>query len=141
MSVNKVILIGNVGKDPDVRYMESGVAKCTFPLATSETYKNKSGEKTTHTEWHNIVIWRELAKVAEMYVKKGTQLYIEGKITTRRYQDKDGIQRQITEIVADTMQMLGRRPETQSAEDRADSSRQQPSEPEEPVSEPDDLPF
>lgn len=141
MSVNKVILVGNVGKDPDVRYMESGVAKCSFPLATSETYKNKSGEKTTHTEWHNIVIWRELAKVAEMYVKKGSQLYIEGKIATRRYQDKDGIQRQITEVVADTMQMLGRRPEAQSADDRAENNRQQPSEPEEPVSEPDDLPF
>ena len=141
MSINKVILVGNVGKDPDVRYLENGVARCTFSLATSETYKNKNGEKVTNTEWHNIVIWRELAKVAEKYVKKGMQLYIEGKMTTRSYQDKDGVQRRVTEIVADTMQMLGRRQEETSAEDQGERPKQQPLSPEEPLPEADDLPF
>lgn len=142
MSVNKVILVGNVGKDPDVRYLDNGVARCTFSLATSETYKNKSGEKTTQTEWHNVVMWRELAKIAESYVKKGMQLYIEGKISTRKYQDKDGVQRQITEIVADSMQMLGRKQDNQSAEGQSEKPmQQQNAEADEQVPEPDDLPF
>jgi len=79
MSINKVILVGNVGKDPEVRYLDSGVAVANFPFATSETYKNKQGEKVTNTEWHNIVMWRGLAEVVEKYVNKGSQLYIEGK--------------------------------------------------------------
>jgi len=109
MSINKVILVGNVGKDPDVRYLDSGVAVANFPFATSETYKNKNGEKVTTTEWHNIVLWRGLAEVVEKYVKKGSQLYLEGKIRTRSWDDRDGNKRYTTEIVADTMQMLGRR--------------------------------
>ena len=109
MSVNKVILVGNVGKDPEVRYLDSGVAVCNFPLATSESYKNRDGEKVTSTEWHNIVMWRSLAEIAEKYVKKGTQLFIEGKIRTRSWDDRDGNKRYTTEIVADNMQMLGRR--------------------------------
>ncbi len=107
--VNKVILIGNVGKDPDVRYLEGNVPVARFPLATSETYRNRDGEKVTQTEWHNIVIWRGLAKVVEDYVKKGQALYIEGKIKTRSFDDKSGNKRYITEIVADNMQMLGKR--------------------------------
>lgn len=114
MSVNKVILIGNVGKDPDIRYLDSGVAIARFPLATSETYKNKEGEKVTTTEWHNIVLWRGLAEVAEKYVKKGSQLFIEGRIRTRSYDDKEGNKKYVTEIVADTMQMLGKKSETDS---------------------------
>jgi len=110
--VNKVILIGNVGKDPEVRYLEGNVAVARFPLATSETYRNKEGEKVTQTEWHNIVLWRGLAKVAEDYVKKGQALFIEGKIRTRSFDDKTGNKRYITEIVGDNMQMLGRRSET-----------------------------
>jgi len=109
MSINKVILIGNVGKDPEVRYLEGGVAVARFPLATSETYKNKNGEKITQTEWHNIVLWRNLAEVAEKYVRKGQQLYIEGRLRSRSYNDKDGNQKWIVEVQGDNMQMLGRR--------------------------------
>ena len=109
MSINKVILVGNVGKDPEVRYLDSGVAVANFPFATSETYKNKQGEKVTNTEWHNIVMWRGLAEVVEKYVNKGSQLYIEGKIRTRSYDDREGIKRYITEIIGDNMQMLGRK--------------------------------
>jgi single-strand DNA-binding protein len=116
MSVNKVLLIGNVGKDPDIRYLDSGVAIARFPLATSETYKNREGEKITTTEWHNIVLWRALAEVAEKFVKKGTQLFIEGRIRTRSYDDKDGNKKYVTEIVADTMQMLGKKPGSESHE-------------------------
>ncbi len=116
MSVNKVILVGNVGKDPDVRYLEKGVAVARFPLATSESYKGRDGERVTATEWHNIVLWRGLAETAEKYVKKGSQLYIEGKIRTRSYDDKDGNKRYATEIVADQMQMLGKRQDSQSDE-------------------------
>jgi len=111
MSVNKVILIGNAGKDPEVRYLESGVPVCTLPLATSENYTNKSGEKVSNTEWHNIVLWRGLAEIAQKYVKKGTQLYIEGRIRSRSWDDKDGNKRYVTEIVADSMQLLGRKPD------------------------------
>src|SRR6056297_2302990 len=107
MSVNKVILVGNVGKDPETRYLEGGTVVSRFPMATSEVYKNRAGEKITNTEWHNIVVWRGLAEIVEKYVKKGSQLYLEGKIRTRSYDDKDGVKKYITEIVADNMQMLG----------------------------------
>ena len=103
MSINKVILVGNVGKDPVVRYFDKGVAKATFPLATSETYTNQQGETITSTEWHNIVLWRALAEVAEKTVKKGSQVYIVGKIKTRSYVDKDGVNKYITEILADVL--------------------------------------
>jgi single-strand DNA-binding protein len=106
MSINKVILVGNVGKDPVVRYFDKGVAKATFPLATSETYTNQQGETITSTEWHNIVLWRALAEVAEKTIRKGTQVYIVGKIKTRSYVDKDGNNKYITEILADTMLVL-----------------------------------
>jgi single-strand DNA-binding protein len=106
MSINKVILVGNVGKDPVIRYFDKGVAKATFPLATSETYTNQQGETITSTEWHNIVLWRALAEVAEKTVKKGSQVYIVGKIKTRSYVDKDGINKYITEILADTLLLL-----------------------------------
>lgn len=109
MSINKAILVGNVGKDPDIRHLDSGVAVATFPLATSETYVAKSGEKVTTTEWHNIVLWRGLADVADKYVRKGKQLYIEGRIRTRSYEDKDGQKKYITEIYGDVMKMLGSR--------------------------------
>jgi len=109
MSVNKVILVGNVGKDPETRYLEGGTAVCSFPLATSETYRNRDGEKITNTEWHNVVLWRGLAEVAEKYVKKGSQLFIEGRIRTRSWDDRDGNKRYTTEIVGDNMQMLGKR--------------------------------
>jgi single-strand DNA-binding protein len=106
MSINKVLLLGNVGKDPVIRYFDKGVAKATFPLATSETYTNQQGETITSTEWHNIVLWRALAEVAEKSVRKGTQVYIVGKIKTRSYVDKDGNNKYITEILADTMMVM-----------------------------------
>lgn len=108
-SVNKVILVGNLGKDPEVRTLENGVKKVSFPLATSETYKDKdSGDKRTDTEWHNIVIWRGLADIAEKYLRKGQQIYLEGKIKSRQYKDKEGNQRYITEVVADNFVMMSR---------------------------------
>jgi single-strand DNA-binding protein len=111
MSVNKVILVGNAGKDPEVRYLENGTPVCTFSLATSETYTNKSGEKVTNTEWHNIVMWRGLAESAQKWVKKGSTLYVEGKIRSRSWDDKDGNKRYTTEIVADTFKFVGRKPD------------------------------
>lgn len=114
MSVNKVILVGNVGKDPETRYLDESTAISKFPLATSETYKNKSGERVSNTEWHNIVLWRGLAQVAEKYVKKGTQIYIEGRIKTRSYDDSEGNKKYITEIVGDQLQLLGKRPDDSS---------------------------
>jgi len=110
MSINKVILVGNVGKDPVVRYFDKGAAKVTFPLATSESYTNQQGETITSTEWHNIVLWRALAEVAEKTVKKGSQVYIVGKIKTRSYVDKDGNNKYITEILADTLMVLDKKP-------------------------------
>jgi single-strand DNA-binding protein len=109
MSVNKVILVGNVGKDPVVRYFDKGVAKASFPLATSESYTNQQGETITNTEWHNIVLWRALAEVTEKTVKKGAQVYIVGKIKTRSYVDKDGNNKYITEILADAMLLLDKK--------------------------------
>ena len=108
MSVNKVILIGNVGKDPDVRYVDTNVAVATFTLATTERgYTLANGTKVPDkTEWHNIVLWRGLAEVCEKYVHKGDRLYIEGKIRTRSYDDQKGVRRYITEIYADNMEML-----------------------------------
>ena len=104
--LNKVILIGNVGADPEVKSVgESKVANLT--LATSETYKDKQGEKKTVTEWHRLVIWRGLAEIVEKYVKKGTSLYVEGKLQTRSWEDKDGNKKFTTEIVVDTLKMLG----------------------------------
>ena len=107
--VNKVILIGNLGADPEVRSLESGVKVATLNLATSETYKDKNGEKQTNTEWHRIVLWRGLADVASNYLKKGSQVYIEGKLRTRSYEDQDGKTRYVTEIEGRELTMLGRR--------------------------------
>jgi single-strand DNA-binding protein len=104
--INKVILVGNVGKDPEVRYLEGGVAVAKLSLATSESYKNKEGNKVDQTEWHNVVMWRGLAEIVEKYVKKGQLLYIEGKIRTRTYGEENN-KKYFTEVVADQMTMLG----------------------------------
>ena len=111
MSVNKVILIGNVRKDPDVRYLENNVCVANFTLTTTERgYKTQSGiQIPDKTEWHNIVVWRGLAEIAEKYVRNGTQLYIEGKIRTRSWEDQNKIRRYTTEIYVDNMELLGRR--------------------------------
>ena len=119
MSINKVILVGHVGKDPVVRYFDKGVAKATFALATSESYTNQQGETITTTEWHNIVLWRSLAEVAEKTVKKGTQVYIVGKIKTRAYDDKDGVKKYITEILGDTLITLEKKQTTSYQEPQA----------------------
>jgi len=122
MSINKVILVGNVGKDPVIRYFDKGVAKATFPLATSETYTNQQGETITSTEWHNIVLWRALAEVAEKTIKKGSQVYIVGKIKTRSYVDKDGVNKYITEILADAMLLLEKKQSAQGTSSFSGSS-------------------
>ena len=111
MSVNKVILVGNLGKDPELRYTPSGAAVATFSLATTNPFKDKEGNK--QTEWHNIVAWRQLAEICGKFLHKGKQVYIEGRIQTRSYDDRDGNKRYITEIVADQMQMLGSRDDNQ----------------------------
>ena len=112
--VNKVILVGNLGKDPEVKYLDNGVAVANFSLATTENYKNKEGEKVSQTEWHNIVLWRGLAEVAEKYLKKGASVYVEGKIKTRKWEDKEGNTRYNTEILADNMTMLGGKKDSQT---------------------------
>jgi len=110
-SVNKVIVLGNLGKDPEVRHLPNGDAVCNFSLATTESWKDKDGNKQDKTEWHNIVIFRKLAEIAGEYLKKGRPVYIEGRLQTRKWQDKEGKDRYTTEIVADQMQMLGSRDE------------------------------
>ena len=109
--VNKVILIGNLGADPEIRNLPSGASVANFNMATSETYTNKNGERVTQTEWHRIECWEGLAKIAEQYLRKGSSVYIEGKIRTEEWQDKDGNTRYTTRIRAQNMTMLGGRPE------------------------------
>src|SRR5262252_5877389 len=108
-SVNKVILVGNLGRDPETRYTTSGDAVTNIRLATTDTWKDKNGEKQERTEWHNIVFYGRQAEIAGEYLKKGRQIYVEGRLQTRKWQDKEGQDRYTTEIVADRMQMLGNR--------------------------------
>ena len=122
MSLNKVMLIGNVGKDPEVRYLENNPQNpganpkmARFPLATSERYRDRNGELREDTEWHNIIAWRNSADVIERFVRKGTQVYIEGRLRTRKYTDSDGKDRYTTEIVVENIQLLGKRPEDGTA--------------------------
>ncbi len=103
------MLIGNVGKDPEIRHLEGGVSVATLTLATSERYRDRNGEMQEQTEWHNVVLWRGLADVAERYVRKGTQVYIEGKIRTRSWEDQSGQKRYTTEILANSLQLLGKK--------------------------------
>jgi single-strand DNA-binding protein len=108
-SVNKVILVGNLGRDPEVRYLPDGGAVTNVSIATTDTWKDKSGEKQERTEWHRIAFFGKLAEIAGEYLKKGSQVYVEGSLRTRKWQDKEGQERSTTEIVADRMQMLGSR--------------------------------
>lgn len=108
-SVNKVILVGNLGRDPEVRYMPNGEAVANFSIATTDNWKDKSGQRQERTEWHNIVMYRRLAEIAGEYLKKGRPVYIEGRLQTRKWQTKEGQDRYTTEIIADQMQMLGGR--------------------------------
>jgi|TARA_B110000263_G_scaffold185568_1_gene163172 single-strand DNA-binding protein len=123
--INKVILIGNLGKDPEVRYLDNGVVVANLSLATTETYKNKEGNRVSQTEWHDVVLWRGLAEVAEKYLKKGASIYIEGKIKTSKWVDKEENTRYKTEIMADKMTMLNK-----SSSESSQSSNSE-----------DDLPF
>ena len=134
--VNKAILLGNLGKDPEIRRLDDGRAVANFSIATSESYKNKAGEKVTNTEWHNIVLWSPLAEIAEKYLKKGSQVYIEGKISNRSYEDKEGVKKYISEVVGRDITLLGRAPESQQQNDSSSTENDNP----EAVQE-DDLPF
>ncbi len=127
MSVNKVILIGNVGKDPEIRYFENDRAVANFPLATTERgFTTSAGQQIPErTEWHNVVVWGGLAKVVESYVKKGTQMYIEGKIRTRSWDDKDGNKRYTTEVYADNIQLLGRKSDNPGSTGQSNTMGQQ----------------
>ena len=135
--VNKVILLGHLGKDPEVKKIDRGKSVANISLATSEVYKNKEGEKVTNTEWHNIVLWSPLAEIAESYLKKGSQLYLEGKISNRSYEDKDGVKKYISEVVGRDITLLGRPNNNESDEtmkDQDDTSSAV-------SNEADDLPF
>ena len=132
MSLNKVMLIGNVGRDPEVRYLDgnSGNAKvATFTLATTERYRDRNGETRENTEWHNIVAWRNNADVAERFVKKGTQLFIEGRIRTRSWDDQNGNKRYTTEIIADNLQLLGKKSDNPGGQ----GGYQAPAQPQQPA--------
>jgi single-strand DNA-binding protein len=134
-SVNKVILVGNLGRDPEMRFMPNGEAVCNFSIATTDSWKDKSGQKQERTEWHNIVMYRKLAEIAGEYLKKGRPVYVEGRLQTRKWQTKEGQDRYTTEIIADQMQMLGGREggssyevmdEDQSAQSRPQQSAARP---------------
>jgi single-strand DNA-binding protein len=139
-SLNKVMLIGNLGKDPEVRFTASGQAVASFSLATSEKFKGKSGEWEERTEWHNITLWGKLAEISGEYLTKGKTIYVEGRLQTRKWQDKSGNDRYTTEIVGDKMQMLsakGERSSSTSASSQGSGSMQS----EEPPFQDDDIPF
>jgi single-strand DNA-binding protein len=145
-SVNKAILIGNLGKDPELRYTPSGQAVASFPLATTERFKDKDGNWQERTDWHNIVVWGRQGETVKEYLKKGRSTYVEGRIQTRSYDDRDGNKKWITEIVASRVQFLGGRGEG-SGGGRSESAGDPPSSDSEQVPEPlatgddDDLPF
>ncbi len=115
MSVNKAILVGRLGRDPETRYTSGGQAVCNFTLATDETFKDRSGERQKRTEWHRIVLWGKLAEIAQQYVKKGTMVYIEGRIQSRQWDDREGQKRTTVEIVGNVMRMLSSRAESAAA--------------------------
>ena len=138
-SLNKVMLIGRLGKDPEVKFTSSGTAVCNFSLATSETFKDKSGEKQEKTEWHNVQLWQKLAEIAGEYLIKGSLVYIEGRLQTRKWQDKDGNDRYTTEIVGERMQMLGSKGDSGRSDRTASGS--QPSGYENSSMPDDDVPF
>ena len=142
MSLNKVLLIGNVGKDPEVRHLENGSMVARFSLATTEKFKDKNGEFQEQTEWHNVVCWRSLAERVEKYVKKGTPLYIEGRIRTRSYDGKDGVKRYVTEIQCDSLKLLGRKDSSTAAPAQQEHAEAKTAGGlQEPPADADDLPF
>jgi single-strand DNA-binding protein len=128
-SVNKVILLGNLGRDPELRFMPNGDAVCNFSIATTDSWKDKAGEKQERTEWHNIVIYRKLAEIAGEYLKKGSSIYVEGRLQTRKWQTKEGQDRYTTEVIADSMQMLGGRSSAAQSDKSSDENFSQGSPP------------
>lgn len=128
-SVNKAIIVGTLGRDPEIRYMQNGDAACNLSVATSESWKDKSGEKQERTEWHRISMFGKLAEIAGQYLAKGSSVYLEGKLQTRKWTDKDGVDKYTTEIIADRMQMLGgkeqRHGQQQEQRQESQQSRQQ----------------
>ncbi len=135
-SLNKVLLIGNTGKDPEVRYTTSGTAVASFSLATSEKFKNKGGEWEERTEWHKVILWGRLAEIAGEYLTKGKTVFIEGRLQTRKWQDRDGTDHYTTEIVGEKMQMLSRKEGNGRTEEAAPSHEDQA-----PLPNDDDVPF
>jgi single-strand DNA-binding protein len=137
-SINKVILIGNLGQDPELRYTSGGVAVATFSLATNEAWKDQDGNAQEKTQWHNLVAWRKLAEICGEYLKKGSKVYIEGRLQYRNYDDKSGVKRYVTEIVIDQMLMLDSKGGSGTSSDFAPPARsEEPVQPEKA----DDLPF
>ena len=132
--LNKVILIGRLGRDPEVRYMPNGEAVCNFSIATSETWNDRNGQRVERTEWHNITMYRKLAEIAGKYLTKGSQVYLEGKIQSRKYQGKDGIERTAYEIIANEMKML-------AGNTQAPAQKQQPAQAQTQDDISDDVPF
>ena len=130
--LNKVILIGRLGRDPETRFMANGEAVCNFPVATSEKYTDKNGQRQEATEWHNVTMYRKLAEIAGQYLKQGSQVYIEGKIKSRKYTDKNGVERTAYDIIANEMKMLGGNAQTPA-------QKQQPEQAQDDIS--DDVPF
>ena len=145
MSLNKAILVGRLGRDPEVRHMPNGEAVCNFSIATSETWKDQHGQKQERTEWHAITLYRRMAEVAGQYLKKGSQVYIEGRIQSRKYTGKDGIERTAYEIIGNEMKMLGGSNDSgqqAQAETPTPPRRQDSAAPAQPVDDiDDDLPF
>ena len=143
MSVNKVILVGRVGRDPETRYTSAGQAVCNFSLATDETFKDRAGERQRRTEWHRIVLWGKLAEIAQQYLKKGTLVYVEGRIQSRQWDDREGQKRTSFEIVGNVMRMLSTRAEAAAA--GAGAEVEAPAVAQEPVPGPEisdeDIPF
>lgn len=137
--LNKVMLIGNLGKDPELRYTQKGTAVATFPLATSKHWTDKDGNKQEKTEWHHIVVWQKLAETCDEYLKKGSKIYIEGELQTRKWQDQDGNDRYSTEIVAGIMKMLTPRSGTENAE--GEKTPQYKEQPAPPLTDREDVPF
>ena len=142
--LNKVILIGRLGRDPEVRYMPNGEAVCNFSVATSEKYTDKNGQRQKSTEWHNVTMYRKLAEIAGQYLKKGSLVYIEGRIQSRKYQGKDGIERTAYDIIVNEMKMLGGGSDGQQAQQAQGETptpprRQAPAAPAEDID--DDIPF
>ena len=142
--LNKVILIGRLGRDPEVRYMPNGEAVCNFSVATSESWKDSNGQKQERSEWHHVTMYRKLAEIADKYLTKGSQVYLEGKIQSRKYQDKDGIERTAYDIIVNEMKMLGGGNDGQQAQSAQNGTPPEPPRrqaPAAPVDDNNDIPF